>query len=214
MTSPLMVLTRILPSSFFTMSSAFLASFKMTNSLELNLSSDRFLTPSRIVGFLPGSGGKLGGRSNVTLWVPFPLGCVVAALFPLGCDAAVALLPPSSFPSLVQQLLLSLRLKPCSLFTSTSNLLTATETLLLLLLDHGKWFVQSHQYFRCKNIPRDSRKINKISSCCVRPSPTIKYASILDSGSSLLQHGLWTLTHLLYTVQHKLTLSLARMPLV
>ena len=134
MTSPLMVLTRISPSSFFTMSSAFLASFKMTNSLELNLSSDRFLTPSRIAGFLPGSGGKLGGRSNVTLWVPFPLGCVVAALFPLGCDAAVALLPPSSFPSLVQQLLLSLRLKPCSLFTSTSNLLTATETLLLLLL--------------------------------------------------------------------------------
>ena len=43
------------------------------------------------------------------------------------------------------------------------------------------------------------------SSCCVRPSPTIKYASILDSGSSLLQHGLWTLKHLLYTVQHQTT---------
>ena len=37
----------------------------------------------------------------------------------------------------------------------------------------------------------------------------IKYASILDSGSSLLQHGLWTLTHLMYTVQHKLTLRVA-----
>ena len=33
-------------------------------------------------------------------------------------------------------------------------------------------------------------------------SSEIKYASILDSGSSLLQHGLWTLKHLLCTVQH------------
>ena len=61
---------------------------------------------------------------------------------------------------------------------------------------------------KINHIPRDS-KINKVTSCCVRPSPTIKYACILDSGSSHLQHGLWTLTHLLYTVQHKLTLRVA-----